>query len=381
MFALFISVILLGTGAAIDISATISARTKMQDALDSAVLNAALNADQHNYASYGQETYVNNLSDNQLEASVVNFTKENGKMVGTANASRPAFFSGILPQSVLDISVRSVANVSANSSNPCIIALSETATPGITLNGGTTIEGDGCEMHAHSQSRNVLLANAGINITLNKTCLAGDRLVDNSNGGIGNLETNCAVAPDPYDDVIPEPASTVCDFTHGNYNSARLTLRPGVYCGWHNFNNSNAQVEFEPGLYVIRNGGWNVNGGEWTGDEVTFYFYNNNSKIQFNSGVAANMSAPISGDYKNIFITERPNLSGGSFIINDNEGFNFEGVVHLPSRRIVMNGGSSIVARKMKLIGDTISFNNSFLSLEADTDDTTEAVVNLYLSE
>lgn len=380
VFAISLSTILLCVGVMVDLSLTFSTKSKMQNALDSAVLVAAFNSAEDDYAAYGQQAYEGNLSVSRLTETTVNFRKENNKMVGFAEGSLPTLFAGVLPKSALDIKVRSVATVSVNNSTPCIIALSQTASPGITVNGGTTIEGDGCEMHTHSESGNALTANAGINITLDKTCVAGSRVVNNSNGGIGNLEMNCAAAADPYAGSIPEPTSVNCDYTHGNYNSARMTLYPGVYCGWHNFNNSNAQIEFEPGLYIIRNGGWNVNGGEWSGDDVTFYFNDNNSKIQFNSGVEAEMSAPSTGDYKGIFITERPNLSNGSFIMNDNEGFNFEGVVYLPSKNIVMNGGSTMVARKMILIGDRISFNSSYLSLEVDNK-TAGAVISPYLSE
>ena len=97
-------------------------------------------------------------------------------------------------------------------------------------------------------------------------------------------------------------------------------MQPGVYCGWHNFNNSSADVEFSPGLYVIRNGGWNVNGGNWSGDGVTFYMYDS-SIVNFNSNVRADLTAPTTGDYKDIILTERPGISYRNFNLNSVLGF------------------------------------------------------------
>jgi len=51
--------------------------------------------------------------------------------------------------------------------------------------------------------------------------------------------------------------------------------------------------------------------------------------------------------------------------LNDSRGFDAQGTIYLPSKRLVMNGGSNIESRKMKLIADSFVFNGgSFVSLE-----------------
>lgn len=356
---------LLFIGVGVDLTLSYDEKAKMQSALDGAVLAAAINSDQKNFEEFGKSAFAANMSQTRLPDADIEFIEENGVIKAEASGTYPSFFAGVLPQSKIDLAVKAVADpAKVNSGEPCIMALSQNRT-GVTLNSGARIAGEGCEMHVHSQSDRAMAFNNNVDLLLNRTCVAGSGIIDNSNGGSDTVEVNCEVAPDPYEGVIPEPTSISCDYRNQNFNGRDVTLQPGVYCGSHNFNNGNANVFFEPGLYVIRDFGWNVNGGNWTGEGVTFYFADPNARIQFNSGVLANMSAPTSGDYENIFIAERPGLPRRDFVLNDSRGFNVEGTIHVPSKNLILNGGANIQSRKMKLIADSFIFNgDSFVSLE-----------------
>lgn len=356
---------LLFIGVGVDLTLSLDEKSKMQTALDGAVLAAAINSDQNDFEDYGKSSFAANMSQTRIPDADIEFTEENGVIKAVASATYPSLFAGVLPQSSIDIAVKAVADpAKVNSAEPCIMALSQNGT-GVTLNSGARIAGEGCEMHVHSQSSRAVALNDRVDLSLNKICVAGSGITDNSRGGEETIETDCEVAPDPYDGVIPVPTSLSCDFRNQNFQNQEITMQPGVYCGSHNFNNSNSNVVFEPGLYVIRDNGWNVNGGNWTGEGVTFYFYDPNARIQFNSGVRADMSAPTSGAYANIFIAERPNLPRRDFVLNDSRGFDVEGTIHVPSKRLTMNGGANIQSRKMTLIADSFIFNgNTFLGLE-----------------
>ena len=305
------------------------------------------------------------------------------EVIGTASGSMPLFFSGVLKKSAMDISVRSVVKVIDESPAPaCIMALNKSARPGVIINSGATLIAPGCELHVHSETSSAMSVNSGINIDLAKTCVAGSRVTDNSNGAIGLLETDCEVAPDPYAGKIPAPASISCDFSNGNYDNppgGAISLQPGVYCGWHNFNNSNVNVELAPGLYVIRNGGWNVNGGNWSGEGVTFY-YHDTSIVNFNSSVNADFSAPTSGDYEDIFMTERAGLSKRDYNMNSASNFSFDGAVYLPSKRLTMNSGSTLHIQRMTLVADRITLNGA-IGIESEGSTSSSTTVELYLAE
>ena len=380
MFSVTVIFIIFAVAVVVDLSIALSAKNKMQNTLDNATLFAALNSEVSNYSELGQEFFELSATAQKLDVTQVSFEKQDDSMIGTASGDLTLFFGGVLPKDVLNIQAKSIAKVSAPSSQPCIIALSETASPGIRINEGTTIEASGCTMHTHAQNGNSLTANSNIDINLDNICVAGSTVLDNSNGAIGPIETNCDAASDPFAGTIAEPSSSSCDFTGGNFGAGAVTLRPGVYCGFYNFNDANIDVTFEPGVYVIRSGAWNINGGRWSGDGVSFYFYDN-TRLQFNSGVRATFTAPTTGDYAGVFITEREGLNRGQFIINDTEGFNFDGIVYLPSKDLVMNGGATVDARKMTIVSRTIEFNSSRLIVEVDETSTDGTVIGPYLSD
>ena len=125
------------------------------------------------------------------------------------------------------------------------------------LNGGADIESSGCELHVRSTANPALIINNGVTLDVSKTCVAGSDVIDNSGGAL-DIETSCAVAPNPFAGQFPEPDISSCDHNSGNFNSALISLNPGVYCGSFNFNNANAVVDFAPGTYIIRNGSWTV---------------------------------------------------------------------------------------------------------------------------
>jgi len=132
--------------------------------------------------------------------------------------------------------------------------------------------------------------------------------------------------------------------------------------------------------YVLKGGSWNVNGGEWSGDNVSFYFADANSKIQFNSGVLATLSPPTSGPYEGVFITEAPDLRNSQFTINDSRGFDFEGIVYLPSREITLNSGATVRSRDLQLVARSFIINGANLNLETPGR-ATESVPFTYLSD
>ena len=132
--------------------------------------------------------------------------------------------------------------------------------------------------------------------------------------------------------------------------------------------------------YVLKGGSWNVNGGEWSGDNVSFYFADSNSKIQFNSGVLATLTPPNSGPYEGVFITEAPGLNNSQFIINDSRGFDFEGIVYLPSREITLNSGATVRSRDLQLVARSFIVNGANLNLKTPGR-ASEGTMTAYLSD
>ena len=78
------------------------------------------------------------------------------------------------------------------------------------------------------------------------------------------------------------------------------TLSPGVYCKGISLS-STAQVEFEPGTYIIDGGSLSTTGNSasMAGEGVTFYFTGGGS-LDLSGQGSVDLSAPDSGDLKGI---------------------------------------------------------------------------------
>jgi len=380
IFAGSILALLLGVGLSTDTLASYNARNNMQDALDSAVLAAAINAEPDEYTQVGTDAFNNNLRDDRLADINLNFDENNDMLNGQASATLPLFFADILPANMVTINVSSRVNISTPRQTPCIVALSSTASPGILINGGADINAEGCALHAHSQANPAVTLNSITRINIDNFCIAGSNIFDNTNGVLGDkLERNCNVAPDPFAGTIPIP-NTDCTVNSRVYDAPVVNLNPGVYCGGFNFQPSTNRVNLAPGLYVIKDGSWNMNGGRVEGSSVTFYYDDSESVVQFNADIQANLSAPLTGDYANMFITERPGLEPGDFVIFDENGFDFEGAVYLPSKDVTINGGSTIRARNLQFVVSSLILNSAVLNIETPEGQNTRSAT-IYISK
>ena len=258
------------------------------------------------------------------------------------------------------ISVRSTA-VRAATGDVCIYVRDPGAPQAFLINSGARLDAPQCEVHVASTAAPAAIYNAGSDIDTRRTCIESATIIDNG-GAHPNVETDCRTAPDPFTASLPAAPSTACTFNGANYTGGVVNLSPGVYCGWFNFNAA-PTVNFAPGVYVVRNGGWNVNGGVWSGAGVTFYFADT-SVIQFNSAVAATLSAPTIGTYRNVLFYEAPGLPRSNFVFDDSLGFDMTGLVHLPSRDVTINSGAAFRTRRMAVVVNTIILNGINWSLE-----------------
>jgi hypothetical protein len=356
-FAIVSPAILLMGAAALDYSYAVSTRAKMQAALDGAVIAGARASSTTVAGNY----FTTNMAPiGSAIATNFNFNA-NGSLSGTATYSLPTLFGGITGDGTIGIDV--AATASAASSPVCILLLAPSTSQSLLANSGTNINAPSCEIDVKSTANPVAIFNSGVNINMKKICLQGANYIRNG-GTEANLSASCSTASNPYVGKLPAPVSTACSGPYangGNFSGSTVTLSPGVYCGWFNFNGS-PTVTLQPGVYVIKNGGWNVNGGKWTGTGVSFYFADT-SKIQFNSGMTLNLSAPTSGTYSGILFYEPDGLSNSQFVFDDSVGESLSGLIYLPSRSLTFNSTSNETTPNVTVIAYSAIFDSLNWSL------------------
>jgi Flp pilus assembly protein TadG len=353
IYALSLVPLTLAAGGAIDYMTVSREKSVLQNAIDAATLAGA---GDNNSANTAAMVFAAETAGKFGTAATPRFTVNGDtSFTGTVSAAIKVQFLALAGIDKIGITVSATAKRTA-SSTVCILLLDKTASPSLLMNGGSDIEAPACEVHVAGTGSPAAIFNFGSTLASAKICIAGSTVI--SNGGLHpNLFTRCSVASDPFAGRLPVPDTMAFGCNGGNYNGGNVTLSPGVYCGWYNFNNS-PQVTFQPGLYVIKNGGWNVNGGSWTGKGVTFYFADT-SKIQFNSAVTATLAAPASGSYNGILMYEAGGLSQSQFIFNTTSGHSLSGLIYLPSRNLVLNSGVSVKADAVTLVADTLTINSS----------------------
>lgn len=352
--------LVMAIGLSLDYSRSAAAKSDLQAAVDAAVLAGARDGTT-NWPAVAARVLDVSVKTGDLTVATTSFARDSsGNYVGTVNGSVATTFASLMAVQALPVNATATAVVKASSDNVCILLLNTGATPGLLLNSGATINAPACQIHVKSTANPAATFNAGTTLATQKTCVAGSTVIDNG-GSHASLTKSCATASDPFAGTLPVPSSSTCTYSNVNVNGGSYTATPGVYCGWINFNSA-ANVTFQPGVYVIKGGGVNVNGGSWSGNGVTFYFADS-SYIQFNGTVSLALAAPTSGTYANLLMYEASGLSRSSFSMNATNGANLQGLIYLPSRQLTLNSNASVTSPKLTMVLDTLIVNTVNWSL------------------
>lgn len=361
VFALSLVTLLSASGGALDLYSAQNLQSRMQDALDASVLSGLRHAEAQR-STEATTVFKSNIGRNDIDPA---YTTDATTLAGTASADSPNQFLGLIGVTSFKVTVKATAAGTKSTSGPCIQVLDQTGSQALLVNSGAKVNAANCEIQVRSKASPAAIFNSGSNLAFSKICIEGANIIRNSTT-VPNLTLSCPTQADNWASSIPSVASQPCTQSNGNFNDAAVSLSPGVYCGWFNFNNNSAKVTFAPGLYVIRNGGWNVNGGTWSGNGVTFYF-EDTSKIQFNSGISADLRAPSSGTYKDILFFEKTGLSKSDFIFNNAVANRMDGLIWLPSRNVTFNAQSKMSSDHLSMVMNRLILNNTDWTLEPMT--------------
>jgi Flp pilus assembly protein TadG len=351
-------------GLAVDLSLTENRKRDLQSVLDAAVLSG-VNASDSAFRTEAAQAFSANTSNFDI-APTATFAmrEETDRYVFTGEASGrvATSFSSVVGISNLDVKVTSEVTVRKETSPPkgCIWVMAPWETNALRINSGLDLRAPGCAIHVYSEVSPAANFNAGSVFDVATLCVKGTSVLNNA-GTIPNLALGCTPPTNPISATIPAVSVGSCDHNNLNVNGGSVTLNPGVYCGGINFNGT-PDVTLNPGLYILRNGTWNVNGGTFNGTGVSFYF-DSTDAIQFNSAVTGALSAPASGTYKDLLFFEKAGLSSSPFILNDGQLLT-QGIIHLPSRDMTVNGGGVLAARSLTLVTRTLLFNSVNWTLE-----------------
>ncbi|WP_300380311.1 TadE/TadG family type IV pilus assembly protein [Henriciella sp.] len=347
-------------GFSVDMTRSSNAKADLRAALDASLLSAA-HEKKDGFQQVAETYFTSNAADMSSHSPKAQFRVEETEKGlvyhGTATAEVSSTFSSLLGVGSFPLRMKASVTIPKKTGDNCIWVMDESANHALTFNAQATVSAPGCSIQVQSRNKHAASFSSNIDIDFASICVAGEG-VTNNYGPIEGLETSCQTEPDPFAATMPAISPGSCDYTSKNYNGGNVTLHPGTYCGHMNFNNG-TNVTFEPGLYVLNGAKWNVNGGQWDGEGISFYFHTRKSGIQFNSAVTSGLTPPANGPYEGLMMFEAPGLKKSNFIFNDSKDFQIEGLVYLPSRDAIYNSNSIWRAREMTMVFNTLKLNQT----------------------
>jgi Flp pilus assembly protein TadG len=286
----------------------------------------------------------------------------------------PLTFGAVLGGQLLNVAVRATGAVIATAPPNCITALSGTASPAMSVSGGSQVNAD-CGVAVDSSDPNALNLN-GAGTVLNADSIQ----VVGGASGTGMTPTPITGAqpvPDPYADLPAPPASAsncTAQTTNAHYSGGTVTLAPGTYCGGIQVSGG-AAITFQEGTYVLLGGGLSVTGSGSsltnTGTGVMFYNTCNPSpcgaastgysSISIGGGTTINLSGETRGLYSGILFYEERTVTGNNLrdSITGNSGVTLTGVLYFPKSELTYSGGSGSVTDYMVIVANTVKITGN----------------------
>lgn len=256
---------------------------------------------------------------------------ENGNPLATA-------FAAMLGDPTLAVRANAIAVTSA-SAPACMVILDPTNQQALLVNSHARITATGCDIAVDSSHASAFQTDGSSNVTAHRVCVAGGHNRRGSSTVSPAAQTGCEPVGDPYAGMA-EPASAACTYTDLRVNSGSRTLTPGVYCG-HTEIRTGANVTFQPGTYVFRDGEFEVRSNtSLTGDGVSFHFASN-GYMDVASNTTVNLSAPASGPRARVLMSS---AVGNTLVqeLSSNTISRLNGLIYFPDGTLRMRSNSVI---------------------------------------
>lgn len=288
-------------------------------------------------------------------------------------APTSGLFSALFHQkNPITITTRSVA-AQVPGEAACITMLDPNGSDAISLNSNSSITANGCRVQVNSSSSTAITTNSGSSLTAESIGVTGDYsgpgISPTPETGVPPLADPLAYLPPPPEASLPcDPALMSVEVNAGDPEES-TGLSPGIYCNDLKIN-AGASVPFNPGIYVIRGGVFDVNASSSvSGTEVMFYL-DDGAALVLNSGSTAVLSAPTTGPYAGIlFFEDRATGGGTPHVLNSDASSMLVGAVYFPKGSVLLNSGSTFggLAPHTSIIAQSIEVNSdSHLVLNND---------------
>ncbi|MBU2581474.1 MAG: pilus assembly protein [Alphaproteobacteria bacterium] len=369
-FALLMPVVLAVSLSAIDYAWTLTHKSVLQDAADSAAMAGAKELSLSDSKRENVAAVVEAMVERYLEANRGSLARKNAskpivqssvtddplQVEVTITQAVKAAVGGAIGLEFPDLVIRSVARV-VGQPNICVLALSHWGGTGILLENEAKVTGRNCSVFSNSVDRSSIRGRSSAMLTANFICSAGGY------EGAGNFSpepmVDCPTFEDPLANRQP-PIAAACTETDLVLSGGSYELDPGTYCG--GITIQSADVRLKPGVYTMQDGPLRVDaGGKLTGQGVGIYLTGDRATLTLLRDTSISLEAPTTGEMAGLLVYEdRAQPVGNPHIIYSNDARVLLGTIYLPRGMLMVDAGNpvadqsaytAIIADKMRLKG------------------------------
>ncbi len=380
-------------------------RSELQQAADSAAINAAQNMKLANMSSSAVESVARstalanlvNINDRIDVATVIGGS--DSQVTVTVTDTVPLSWAKIIGRSSATISAHATAVLYGPQGKLCMLALDVKQAGTLHLQKQAQVTAQGCVVYANSKDKGGLQADAGTAISAAVICSVGGAATKGATMN-PSVTTDCPSMNDPLISR-QRPATGSCTVFTPTVVTGVQTLYPGTFCGGLAIKGT-ARVTLSPGIYVMNNGPLVVqDSATLVGQSAGVYFTGSNGGLRFDPNTTISMTAPKDGVMAGFIFFEDRTVSSpvppppgplgspppppyGSqpmrqYQISSNNASQFLGTFYLPAGRLIVDASKPvaaqsaytvIVSRQLLLMnGNNLVLNSNYSSTDVPVPD------------
>lgn len=248
----------------------------------------------------------------------------------------------------------------------CLWALHDGSEPGISINGSANAA-IGCPAVANSNGDPSVKPD-GNAYTISAPLFSGAGNMPTSITGVTQIKSYQMPQPDPFKDKYSTdiPSSETCKNSNQHMRDDQpgpgkdFHFEPGCYTDFHI--TGNETYTLDPGVYYIKNADFNMAGdATLQGEGVTIILTGDTpGSIKTNGNTTIQLTAPTSGDYKNMLFIQSGNA--GVDNLNEINGSNtskWDGSLYFPNGIVKFNGSGAATTRCLMVVANKLDFSGS----------------------
>jgi Flp pilus assembly protein TadG len=239
----------------------------------------------------------------------------------------------------------------------CVLSLYNGTNPGIDIGGNATLN-LGCGVASNSVGSNAINAFGSSAVTASPVMAVGGLSGSSNYTGPTKLQPYAAEQADPFAYVANPPPQT-CSNSVSVAPKETKALSPGCYESLE----IKGTATLEPGTYYINGGDIDFGSqAQVTGNGVTFVMTGPNGAagdLKMNGQANLNLSAPTSGDYKDILFYRDRRAANVEIKINGGADMVLKGALYFPSSDVTFTGNAGFSATCFQMVGQILKFRGN----------------------